>query len=189
VELVSAALYKPEELPVVLDGSGVRGFHSALAIALPSVSVAVGTYLLRDYYESIYVFTILFHTIVQAFVFFLIAYLLAGTVDASVHKRRPERAGRAQALFRIAVFSLLPLSFSVPVAVIARIIPKPIFVALPGVLILYFWSIMTLLKGIQFLYEMPLKDMLSSVAVALGAIIGLPVALFVLIMVRLVSVL
>ncbi|MCE9598189.1 MAG: hypothetical protein K8S54_09505 [Spirochaetia bacterium] len=187
VDVTSSTLYKPEELPAILRGGAVGTPHWLIAAILPSASIATGAYLLRDYYESVFLFSILFHTLLQAVLFLVIAFITGAIVDAMMHAKRPEKAGRSRDVFRIAIFSLLPLAFVFPAAVIARITPIPKVVALVFGILLYLWVIFNLVKSIQFLYEMPLRDVVRSIAMSLGAILGLPVLVFGLLLVKIVS--
>lgn len=187
VDVTSSTLYKPEELPALLRNQSVGTAHWLVAAILPSASMATGAYLLRDYYESVFLFSILFHTVLQTLLFLIIAYIAGATVDSQMHAKRPEKAGRSREVFRIAILSLLPLSFVFPVSVVARITPVPQIIAGIFAVLLYMWVIFNLIKSIQFLYEMPLRDVVRSIALSLGAIFGLPVLVFALLLVKIVS--
>lgn len=183
IETAHAALQKPDELP----GFAGKSNDAYVVPVLAALSTSVAAYLLRDYYESIFLFNIVLVTLFQAAAYIASGLLFASLVDMFVQQEHPERGGRARGAYHIYLYCLLPLVFTFPAAAIARVTPAALFVAGIFSLLLHVWMILNLLRALQFYYEIPMKSAISSVVRAALVTIGFPGVVICLAALRLIS--
>lgn len=183
LEAAHASLQRPDEL------AGFAG-RSRIAYVVPvicAVSTSVGAYLLRDYYESVFLLNILVTSILQAAAYILYGLMFAGLIDFFVQRTHEDRAGKAHGSFLIYLYCLLPLMFTFPIAALARVTPFPLVIAGIGSLLLHAWVLVSLVRALQYYYEIPLKNTLAVMFKAFAATASFPVILFLLASFRLIS--
>lgn len=181
VELAAAILQKPEDSVRFANNPGP---FSSIIPAFAAFSLAAAGYLLRDYYEGIFLFTISFHASVLTLVYVLFASLTSAVLDARV-QTQSGRSPRASQARRVLLQSLLPLIFAFPAATIAHITPVPGFVFVPLLLLLYAWAFITALRSLQYLYELSIRDIARQLVISSVITLAFPAALVVLLFVRL----
>lgn len=183
LEAAHASLQKPDEL------AGFAG-KSRIAYIVPvlsAVSTSVGAYLLRDYYESVFLLNILVASVLQTGAYIVYGLIFAGLIDFFVQRTHEDRAGKAHGGFLIYLYCLLPLVFTFPIAAIARVTPVPLIIAGIGSLLLHGWVIASMVRALQFYYEIPMKNTLAAMLKAFAAAASFPLILFFLASFRLIS--
>lgn len=183
LEAAHASLQRPDEL------AGFAG-RSRVAYVVPvlcALSTSVAAYLLRDFYESIFLFNIVFTAGLQTLAYLIYGLMFAALVDYFVQAAHEDRAGKGRGAFLIFLYCLLPLVFTFPIAAIARVTPVALVVAAAGSLILHVWCAYSLVRALQYYYEVPVKSMLTAMLKAFAVTVSFPLILFFLASFRLVS--
>jgi hypothetical protein len=183
LEAAHASLQKPDELA----GFAGRSRIAYLVPVLCAFSTSVAAYLLRDFYESIFLFNILVTAILQTAAYVIYGLMFAALVDFFVQKEHEDRAGKGHGAFLIFLYCLLPLVFTFPIAAIARVTPVPFVVAGAGSILLHAWCAFGLVRALQYYYEIPLRGMLTAMLKSFAATVGFPLVLLFLASFRLVS--
>ncbi len=181
LDLAGAVLQKPEEAVRFADDASPT---VTIVPALASLSLAAGYYLVRDYYESIFLFSILFHASVQTAAYVLFASIASALLDARV-QLRAGRNVRFEKARRILLHALLPLFFAFPAASIARVTPAPGIVLGIFLLLLHAWVLYSALRALQFLYELSMRDTARELIVSTLITAAFPAVLLILFFVRL----
>ena len=174
IEILYAVFHYPIGLPGHLKKIPGLNKHLLFSLFLISLSSAVGTYFLREYYSDSYAVTIIVSTLLHIIFFLMCGFIFGALADAFVARKYSDRAGRSNQMVAIAVLSFLPWLFFLPAAFSARYVAAQtntaVFVWMwPVVLAIMFWSLFILYVGIRYLYDLTLRDalliQLKSVAV------------------------
>ncbi len=183
LEAAHASLQRPDEL------AGFAG-RSRVAYVVPvlcAISTSVAAYLLRDFYESIFLLNILVTTGLQTLAYVIYGLMFAALVDYFVQNEHEDRAGKGRGAFLIFLYCLLPLVFTFPIAAIARVTPAALLAAGVGSLLLHAWCAWSLVRALQYYYEIPIRGILTAMLKAFAVTVGFPLILFFLASFRLVS--
>src|SRR5262245_11865497 len=107
LDLAALALQRPEELPQNLKTEPLTNAQRLILFGVPALSVAVGTYLVRDSYQSTFLFYLLLHALMETALFYFYARISSSVIEARMQSGGSPRAGRAVELFDVISASLL----------------------------------------------------------------------------------
>lgn len=160
IELMQTSLQYPHDLPILLQRTGVKRVFFAFGLIGPTLSTAVGMYLLRDYYSKYYYVEILFLWIIHLVMLGGWSFILGSVVNALVDLIKPERNDQGSRMILISVFAATPFLFTTPGAIVSHSFSNQTLAVILVTLALTFWSMYILFQGIRYSYELALRDAL-----------------------------
>jgi len=155
IEIAYLIFQKPDELAVYLNKIPKILFHLVITLVAVSLSLAISIYYLKDSYDSYFAVHLLLLFLNHLFFLGIGSLLFSFILDNLVFLSSMERRGNVRDMIATSVFSLLPYMFFFPVAVFGKMLSKPMLFSVPFFLILTAWSFYILIRGVQFLYELP----------------------------------
>ena len=173
-EIAYLVLQHPEELPVSLKKIPKLRAYIVASLLFSGFCVGTGLYVLRTSYDLAFVFPVLAVAVVHIAFFLLWSILLSSLADALVQRERPDRAGHVWELAAIVVFSSIPTAFFLPGAMTAKLLSNPSLLALPLLIGLLLWTQYVVVRGLQYLYELPLRRSLRIYLRAFGMLALFP---------------
>ncbi len=174
-EIAYLVLQHPEELPVSLKKIPKLRPYLFAALLFSGLCMGTGLYLLRTTYNLSFVIAVLGVAFVHSVFFVVWSVCLGALVDALVQKPdRPGRGGRMRDLAEIVIFSSIPTAFFLPGAMTAKLLFQPGLLALPLWLGLFVWSQIVVVRALQYLYEMPLRECIQVYVRSFGILFVFP---------------
>ena len=162
LEIAYAVLQHPTEIPAYLKRIPDLPRHALACVGLSSLSSALAIYTLRDYYDSgVWILLPLLSSVHMGT--FLGGGVLFGLLaDVLVRQRTPDRPRQAGQVIAVALLSLLPMAFSLPLAFPVRFLSmrvgwSPVVVMVPILLALSAWVFYVAVRGLQYMYEISLR--------------------------------
>lgn len=175
IEVAYLILQRPEELPVYMRR--IPFFRRIVVVILifSALATASGVYIARDGYESTFYLQILVMAVLQIIVAALWGLILGGVIDALVRLRHPDRASQTWTMVSIIIVSALPFSFFPTGAIPARLFHRPTLLLIPLGVLLFLWSGYIVVRGLQFLYELPIREAVTVFARSVFFALAFPV--------------
>ena len=162
IEIAYAVLQHPTEIPSYLKRIPNLPRHALSCVGLSAVSTALALYTVRDYYDNGVWILFPLLSFVHMGTFVGGGVLFGLLCDILVRQRTPDRPRQAAQVIAVALLSLLPLAFSLPLAFPVRFFSLRLgwsasFVMVPVVLGLSAWVFYVAIRGLQYLYEISLR--------------------------------
>jgi len=160
LEIAHAAFSYPQQLAEILRRpQSMRSFY-LLSLSAVSVSIAVGQYLLRDYYHGYYKAELPV-LIIFLFIFFILWSVLNGSlIDAVALYIKKERKSHPFTIINSIGFALIPFIFFSPGAGLIKNTAYQSIFLLALTIFLCGWSIYSFIRTIQFFYEISFREAL-----------------------------
>jgi len=163
IEVVYSVLQHPAEMPAFIKKIPGLQRQVMTALSLASLSSAAGSYYLRTHYASNFWFVLIILFIIHLALFLFWGLLFGSLTDAVVRLKYPDRSGQVWQMIAIAVFSCLPFMFALPLALIVRLAAlnmsmEPFVLMTPCLFAILLWSAYITLAGLQYLYELTMRD-------------------------------
>ncbi len=182
LEIAYAVLQHPTEIPVYLRRIPELPRHVLTCVGLSSVSSALALYTIRDYYDAGVWLLLPLLSVVHMLTLLGGGFLFGLLSDVLVRRTAPDRPRQAGQVIAIALLSVLPLAFSLPLAFPIRFLAQRIGFApgalmLPILIALAIWVFAVAVRGLQYLYEIPLRRALTVSVQATLVILVYPVVL------------
>lgn len=179
LEIAYAVLQHPTELPVYLKRIPDLVQHVVVSVSLAATCSALSVYMLRDYFDgSVWiVFPLLsvLHTLC-----FLVGGVFFGLLADTLTRRMvPDRPQQPLQMVAVALLAMMPLAFSLPLTfplklIASRLGVSVVFLMLPVVLALCVWVFLIATRGLQFLYEIPLRRAVTASVQAALIVLAYP---------------
>ena len=169
-ELSSILFYRPETLyqsnAYKLAEARLK-YVGKMGLALASISLIIGFYVMRSQYNSAFMFEVLLLASLQFFFMLLLGSIFIAYLDRLVKKHYLEKiklSGNAmnecEQAYYLWLLSWLPFVFFATLALVARSLGWPSLAVL-GFLWLWSWSIVIFLQSSRRIYGLQLREMTS----------------------------
>lgn len=175
IEVAYLILQRPEELPVYMRRIPYFRRIVIVILVFSALATSCGLYIARNSYESAFFVQIFVLALLQVATAALWALILGGVIDALVRLRHPDRISQTWTMVSIIIVSALPFCFIPAGAIPARLFPRPTLLLIPLGLLLFFWSGYIVVRGLQFLYELPIREAVLVFARAVFFALAFPV--------------
>lgn len=174
LEVASTAFLNPEDLSVYLKDRKSGIFYGILSVFFSGFSAAVAFYILRDYYNDIFYFELLFMVLITTGYGLGVSFIIGSLIDAVIQIRKPGKEGQSRQSVLIAMVSLLPGIFVYPAVVIVNLVAFTTILLIPLSLAVFAWQVSILYRAARYLYEINRREMVIAIAWAVGVTASFP---------------
>ena len=175
IEMGYLTLQFPRELPVYMNRLPSVRILESIVLFMASFSFSTGLYRMRDYYSPSYLIHLTVLT--SAIYLFLSLYFIfvSAYFDTKVTSNKAiVNPGKAHQGRSILYLSSFPFWFFYPVIMLLNALNVPEFLFLPAFLLIFSWSIIIQIRGLQYLYELAWKNFLKNYILSSGIAISFP---------------
>lgn len=161
LDYMFATLVEPWRLPDFILRSMGHRWHTMTSLLIVSLAGSVGSYILRDYFTSMFALELLVLLVFHLLFLGIWSFLFSGAiaiVTGYFSYSDLEIPSEKQRLFHISVQTFVPFLFFMPAALSTKNLEHPAILMVPVILLLTGWSIYILLMSLSRMYEITMKQ-------------------------------